>query len=55
MDAGIKGGADRKVDRKFEGVGVGSSVGLMHESGSGVGVRAVMVGQSAVVGHLRAN
>ena len=28
------------------GLGVGGSVGLMHESGSGVGVEAVMAGQS---------
>ena len=38
MDVGIKGDADRKVDGKCEGVGVGSSVGLRHENGSGVGV-----------------
>ena len=37
------------------GLGVGSSVGSMHESGSGVGVEVVMAGQLAVVGHLRAN
>ena len=44
MDAGIKGDAGRKVDGKCEGVGVGSSVGLMHENGSGgVGVRAKII------------
>ena len=40
---GIKGDADRKVDGKCEGVGVGSSVGLMHENRSGVGVRAKII------------
>ena len=40
---GIKGDADRKVDGKCKGVGVGSTVGLMHENGSGVGVRAKII------------
>ena len=44
-----------KLTGNVRGLGVGGSVGLMHESGSGVGVKAVMVGQLAVVGHLRAN
>ena len=44
-----------KLMGNVRGLGVGGSVGLMHESGSGVGVEAVMAGQLAVAGHLRAN
>ena len=44
-----------KSTGNVRGLGVGGSVGSMHESGSGVGVEAVMAGQLAVAGHLRAN
>ena len=40
---GIKGDADGKVDGKCKGVGVGGSVGVMHESRSGVGGRAKII------------
>ena len=44
-----------KLKENAGGLRVGGGVGSVHGSGSGMGVEAVMVGQSTTSGHLRAN
>ena len=44
-----------KLKENAGGLRVGSGVGSVHGSGSGMGVEAVTVGQSTTSGHLRAN
>ena len=44
-----------KLKENAGGLRVGSGVGSMHGSGSGMGVKAVTVGQLMTSGHLRAN